>query len=100
MNTLFLQQKLDSIEALLCDDSLTAEQALNDIRGVINLPAPPSNNSPILAKVKVGDEIQFHVLVYNDKSNTYSWNTYDDKSKDIDPHMVVIGWDWVEALVP
>lgn len=100
MSTLFLQQKLDSIEALINDEALTNEQVLDDIRDILKLPAPPSSPNPILARVRVRGEEQVHLLSYSVNSNQYQWNTYGGPTAAIDSDMVVVAWDYADALLP
>jgi hypothetical protein len=99
MNTLFLQQKLDSIEALINDETLTDTQVLDDIRGILKLPAPPSDPYPILARVRIGSEEQVHLLSYSAGTNQYRWNSYEGSPTAIDPDMVVVAWDYAESLI-
>lgn len=99
MSKIYLENKLASIEALLDDESLTDTQVLDDIRAVLRLPAPPSSVGPILAKVKVGSEEQFHLLDYSSVTDRYFWHTYDGPTRDIDPDMVVLSWEYAAALL-
>jgi broad specificity polyphosphatase/5'/3'-nucleotidase SurE len=93
--------KLKQIEVLAHAEELSDDQKIADIIRVINLPEPPSSRDTIFAKVEVGQsrEIQYHLLEYHPNTQKYYWNTYGDATGPIDNDMVVVGWEFADAII-
>jgi hypothetical protein len=95
-------RRLKAIKAICELERQSPEEKINDVLDILNLPYPPTNSLPVLAKVLVGPDrqIEYHILKYNSQTGQYVWNTLDpdEITLGIGSDRTVVAWKYLEEI--